>query len=459
MHRTFHVAAIVALTLAVGVACGRPTPIAAQSPLLGGCPVLPRDNVWNVAIDKLPVHPSSTAYVNNIGASRVLHPDFGSGQYGDYGIPYVTVPNGTTKVNVTFDYADESDPGPYPIPPNAPIEGGSASDGDRHVLVLEQGTCKLYEMWSSYPNPNGSWDAGSGAVFDLRSNALRTDTWTSADAAGLPILPGLTRYAEVAAGAIKHALRFTVPCTADAYVWPARHKAVPDSCPATPPPGTLPPPMGLRFRLKASFDISGFSHDTQVILAALKKYGMIVADNGSSWYLSGEPHPSWNDDVLVSEMRQVHGSDFEAVDESSLMVSPDSGQVIPAAVAQDSKSVAPGGARQGQQVIYTIQIVGDNTATTLSDPLPNGIVLADGPTTTPASVPAATHNSGTQTIEWSGAPDSTVLVTISYTATLTLSTTQVIVNMAAVTHGGSQKSLPALLIANPVQSFLPQVRD
>jgi hypothetical protein len=239
------------------------------------------------------------------------------------------VPQGQPKVDVTFDYADESDPGPYPIPPDPVIEGG----GDRHILVVEQGTCKLYETWASEPNGDGTWSAGSGAVFDLGSNALRPDGWTSADAAGLPILPGLARYDEVAAGAIEHALRFTVHCTADAYIWPARHKAVPEECPATPPGGTQPPPMGQRFRLKAGVDISGFSQQTRVILTALKKYGMIVADNGSSWYISGEPNAGWDDDTLVSELRQIGGDDFEAVDESSLQVSPDSGQVKPGAVA------------------------------------------------------------------------------------------------------------------------------
>src|SRR5262249_12496806 len=250
------------------------------------------------------------------------------------------------KVAVDFQYADESDPGPYPIPPNPLIEGGPGGDGDRHILVVEQGTCKLYETWASQSNGNGTWHAGSGAIFDLNSNALRQDGWTSADAAGLPILPGLALYDEVAAGAINHALRFTVWCTADAYVWPARHKAVPSACPATPPAGTKPPPMGQRFRLKANFDISGFSPQTRVILTALKKYGMFRADKGTSWYISGEPNAGWDDDSLVGDLRRVHGTDFEAVDESALQVSPTSGQVNPAAIAQDSKSVAPGGADQ-----------------------------------------------------------------------------------------------------------------
>jgi hypothetical protein len=458
MKRLASITAIVALALAAIVACGRPATTAAQSPQLGGCSILPNDNIWNTPIDKLPTHSSSDAFVANIGTSRVLHPDFGSGQYGPYGIPYVLVPSGYPKVDVSFDYADESDPGPYPIPPDAPIEGGSDSDGDRHVLVLEQGTCMLYEMWSSYPNGDGTWHAGSGAVFDLGSNALRPDTWTSADAAGLPILPGLTRYDEIAAGAINHALRFTVPCTADFYIWPARHKAVPDSCPATPPAGTLAPPMGLRFRLKAGFDISQFSHDTQVILAALKKYGMIVADNGSSWYLSGAPDPRWDDDTLVQEMRQVHGSDFEAVDESGLQVDPNSGQVIPSAVAQDGKSVAPATAQQGQQVVYTIQLVGDGAPIGLSDPLPDGITLASTPEVAPADQPGATYDATAGAITWSGAPDNTTIVTISYTATVDLATTDAIANTATVIRAGDQKQITAVLIANPLQWFLPMVR-
>jgi len=220
-------------------------------------------------------------------------------------------------VLVTFDYDDESDPGPYPIPPNVPIEYGS----DHHVLVVDRDHCKLYEMWDSRLNPDGSWDAGSGAKFDLRSHALRPDTWTSADAAGLPILPGLARCDEVQAGAINHALRFTADDTQRKYIWPARHYASSITDPDV-------PPMGQRFRLKASFDISGYSTQTQIILTALKTYGLILADNGSNWYVSGSPGACWNDDDLVNELRTVHGSDFEAVDESGLMVNPDSGEAF-----------------------------------------------------------------------------------------------------------------------------------
>jgi hypothetical protein len=221
-------------------------------------------------------------------------------------------------VGITFEYADESDAGPYPIPLDAPIEGGPQSDGDRHILVIDRDNCILYELYSAYPQANGTWQAESGAIFNLRSNALRPTTWTSADAAGLPILPGLIRYDEVASGEIKHAIRFTVPQTRNTFIWPARHQASSLS-------GQQYPPMGQRFRLKANFNISGFSGEVQVILTALKKYGMILADNGSSWYLSGAPDERWNNDVL-HELVNVVGSSFEAVDESSLMINPDSGQ-------------------------------------------------------------------------------------------------------------------------------------
>lgn len=292
-------------------------------PVLEGCPVFPADNVWNAAIDYLPVHPDSSAYISTIGANKIVHPDFGSGTWdgGPIGIPYTFVSGNQPKVTVTFDYSDESDPGPYPIPADAAIEGGSQSTGDRHVLVLDRDNCVLYETFSTYPQTDGSWTAGSGAIFNLRSNALRPSGWTSADAAGLPILPGLARYDEVASGEIRHALRFTAPQTRKVFVWPARHYASSLT-------GLNYPPMGQRFRLKANLDISRFSPEVQVILRALKKYGMILADNGSSWYISGVPDPRWNNDVLVGELGQVKGSDFEAVDESSLMVNPDSGDAI-----------------------------------------------------------------------------------------------------------------------------------
>lgn len=289
-------------------------PSAAQT--LGGCAMLPANNVWNSRIDQLPVDANSAAYINTIGASKGLHPDFSS---TGYGIPYVIVPGTQPKVPVTFTYASESDPGPYPIPPNAPIEGGASSSGDRHVLVLENTHCILYELYAAYPQTGGSWTAGSGAVFDLGSNQLRPAGWTSADAAGLPILPGLLRYDEVAAGVINHAIRMTAPQTRNQYIWPARHQASSLT-------GSQYPPMGQRFRLKASFDVTPYSQDVQVILTALKKYGAILADNGSSWYLTGAPDSRWNDTTLHS-LGQILGSNMEAVDESGLMTDPNSGAV------------------------------------------------------------------------------------------------------------------------------------
>ncbi len=297
---------------------------AVQAQSLAGCPVLPADNIWNARVDGLPVDPASDDYVAAIGAGVGMHPDFGTVYQGaPIGIPYVVVPGSQPKVPVSFDYADESDPGPYPIPPHPPIEGGAGSDGDRHVLVLDQGACRLYELYDAHPVAGGSsWTAGSGAVFDLRSNALRTDGWTSADAAGLPILPGLVRYEEVAAGEIRHALRFTAPATRGDHVWPARHDASDLTA------GRFPP-MGERFRLRADFDLSSFSPRVRVILRALQRYGMLLADNGSAWFLSGVPDLRWDDDELVSELRRVKGSDFEAVDVSGLEQDPDSGRAVP----------------------------------------------------------------------------------------------------------------------------------
>jgi hypothetical protein len=275
-------------------------------------PLFPTDNPWNTRVDTLPVDPHSAAYLNSMGLSTGLHADFGTVWDGaPNGIPYVCVSGTQKKVPVSFDYADESDPGPYPIPSDAPIEGGPSSDGDRHVLVLDVDHQVLYELYAAYPQSDGSWQAGSGAVFDLGSNALRPAGWTSADAAGLPILPGLVRYDEaVTDGVIDHALRFTVARTQKAYVYPATHYASDSTDPDL-------PPMGLRVRLKAGFDISGFSPEVQVILQALKTYGMMVADNGSNWYVSGAPDPRWSDDDL-HQLSQVKGSDFEVVDSRSL---------------------------------------------------------------------------------------------------------------------------------------------
>jgi hypothetical protein len=287
---------------------------------IDGCQLFPTNNIWNVPVNDLPLDSNSATYVNTIGAGAFAHADFGSGLWdgGPIGIPFVVVSNSQPLVSVSFDYSDESDPGPYPIPSDAPIEGGPQSSGDRHVLVLDQANCVLYELYDAQPQTGGSWHAGSGAIFNLNSQALRPAGWTSADAAGLPILPGLVRYDEVAAGEIRHAIRFTAPQTRNTYVWPARHEASSRT-------GAQYPPMGQRFRLKSTFDISSFSPEVQVILTALKKYGMILADNGSSWYLSGVPDERWDNNAL-HQFSQISGAAFEAVDVSSLMVDPNSGQ-------------------------------------------------------------------------------------------------------------------------------------
>ena len=297
-------------------------PVEALGPELAGCSMFPADNIWNVPVDQLPVHPQSARYIATIGADIGMHADFGSGTWdgGPIGIPYVTVPRPQAPVAVAYEYADESDPGPFPIPTNAPIEGGPQAGGDRHVLVVQEGECALYELFDAWPQGDGSWLAVSGAVYDLSSHALRPDSWTSADAAGLPILPGLVRYDEVAAGEISHVLRFTAPRTRSSHVWPARH----DASELT---DTRFPPMGQRFRLRADYATEGHSPQVAVILRALKRYGMMLADNGSEWFLSGVPDERWDNDVL-RELRQVKGSDFEAVDCSSLMVDPDSGQTV-----------------------------------------------------------------------------------------------------------------------------------
>ena len=276
-------------------------------PTIDGCQVFPADNPWNTDISGYPLHPNSDNFLRSIGLDKPLHPDFGTEWQGaPSGIPYCIVHRGQRKVPVTFEYADESDPGPYPIPDDAPIEGGPASDGDRHVLVVDVDDCKLYEVFRAFKTEDG-WRAGSGAIFDLRSNALRPLGWTSADAAGLPIFPGLVRYDEaVEKGEINHAIRFTCRRTQRGYILPATHFASRSSDPNL-------PPMGLRVRLKADYDISGFPPEAQVILRALKKYGMILADNGGDWFISGAPDPRWNDENLAS-LKRVLGRDFEVVD-------------------------------------------------------------------------------------------------------------------------------------------------
>lgn len=282
--------------------------LSAQVPTLAGCQVFPTNNVWNTPVDQLPVAANSDAYVQTLGANSPLHPDYGA----TGGYQYAVVPGSQPKVPVSFYY--NGDPGPYPIPPNPPIEPGS----DHHLFIIDNTNCIDYELFNIQFQPDGTWLAGSGAVFPLNSNALRSLSLQAADAAGLPMIPGMIRYDEVAAGAINHALRFTGTGTANYFIWPARTSASPNS-------GPQYPPMGQRFRLKASFDISGFTPNVQVILTALKKYGMILADNGASWFVSGVEDPRWNDDEMHA-LTQVPGSQFEAVDESSLMVDPNSAE-------------------------------------------------------------------------------------------------------------------------------------
>jgi hypothetical protein len=284
---------LLALLSSASAAAGPPTLPGARS-----CPIFPATSPWNERVDKLPVAANSAAMVAAIGLDAPVHPDFGS--FSGYGIPYTVVGHTTPKAHVSFEYADESDRGPYPLPAHARIEQG----GDRHVLLLDRDACKLYELYDA-TRTGSSWHAGSGAIWNLRSNHLRPNGWTSADAAGLPILPGLVRYDEVAAGAIDHALRFTASQTAARHIWPARHDAGSG--------GADLPPMGLRVRLKASFDISHFGPQARVVLQALKTYGMILADNGSPWYISGASNPHFDDDDLHA-LGKVTGGDFEIVD-------------------------------------------------------------------------------------------------------------------------------------------------
>ena len=280
---------------------------AGRAPTLAGCAMFPPDNPWNQRVDTLPVASNSAAIIASIGVSTGLHPDFGSGTWdgGPIGIPYTIATASDKKVGVRFDYADESDPGPYPIPKNVKIEYGS----DHHALIVDRSACRLYELYALRKSGK-SWRAGSGAIWSLSSNALRPTGWTSADAAGLQILPGLARYDEVAAGEIDHALRFTVSRTRRAYVYPARHYASSLTDPNL-------PPMGLRVRLRASLDTSGFPQQARVILEALKRFGMVVADNGSSWYISGAPDSHWDNDALHT-LGRVKGSDFEVIDPAAI---------------------------------------------------------------------------------------------------------------------------------------------
>lgn len=280
---------------------------ALRHPRAPRCPIFPTTNAWNQRVDRLPVAANSDAIIRSIGPDETVHADFGSGLWegGPIGIPITVVRRGQKKVRVAFEYADESDRELYPIPRNIKIEGGRQSDGDRHALILDRDACRLYELFALYPTSSGGWRAGSGAIWNLRSNRLRPAGWTSADAAGLSILPGLARYDEVTRGRIDHALRFTVRRTRRAYVHPARHYASDSTDPNL-------PPMGLRLRLKASYPTRGFPRQARIVLEALKRYGILVADNGSNWYVSGEPDQRWSNEQLHT-LHRVPGSAFEVV--------------------------------------------------------------------------------------------------------------------------------------------------
>ncbi len=298
---------VAAAALAALALCSFAAGSATRSRALAGCAVFPADNPWNQRVDSLPVASNSDAIISTIGAGTGLHPDFGSGKWdgGPIGIPYNVVTAATKKVPVRFSYGDESDPGPYPIPSKPAIEFGS----DHHILVVDSSACRLYELFDARKK-GGKWTAGSGAIWSLSSNVLRPAGWTSADAAGLQILPGLARWDEVAAGHIDHALRFTVQRSRRAYVYPATHYASSLTDPDL-------PPMGLRLRLRASFDTSTFPVQARVVLEALKRYGMVVADNGSNWYISGAPDAHWNNDDLHT-LGRVKGSDFEVIDPAAI---------------------------------------------------------------------------------------------------------------------------------------------
>ena len=314
--------AAAALAAVVAVAAAEVATPAAAAPPLSSCPVFPSNSYWHADVSDLPVLPESDAYVRSIGRTAPLKADFGSGTWngGPIGIPFMREDGDTRRVRVTFRWPDESDPGPYPVRRWPRIEGGRDSTGDRHILAVDTESCRLYELYDAHKaDGRRHWRAGSGAIFDLRSNALRPDGWTSADAAGLPIFPGLVRYFEARRDAIDHAIRFTAPRTQDTYVWPARHEASSDPDPDL-------PPMGTWFRLRGDVDLTGYSGEARAVLEALKVHGMILADNGSPWYLSGAPNRKWDNDALRA-LGDFTGADFEAVDASCLQVAPDSGAV------------------------------------------------------------------------------------------------------------------------------------
>ncbi|MGP3689069.1 hypothetical protein ACTVZO_30960 [Streptomyces sp. IBSNAI002] len=318
-----------ATAAALAAACLLPGPVlaapaaSAAPPADGPCATSLPDSFWRAPVDTLPVHPDSARYVSSIGSAAPLHPDFGSGRVEGqpFGIPITVSDTRVPETQVTLDYPEESETSGYRIPQDARVENGPASEGDRHVVVWDRDACRSYELFDARQRSADAWHAGSGAIFDLRSNALRPDGWTSADAAGLAILPGLVRYDEAAAGSVDHAIRITVPRSDRSYVWPARHQA------GAAADASLPP-MGLRLRLKGSVDTSHLPPQAKAVAEALKTYGAIVADNGSPWYITGEEHSGW-DNAQLDALKDFKGSDFEAVDASGLRLSPDSGAVAP----------------------------------------------------------------------------------------------------------------------------------
>ncbi len=310
-RRSRQVAAIVAAVLTVTTFAGSVAAVTTIGRYRYRAPcstAFPATNVWNKRIDTLPVRSDSATLIAAIGSGVGVHADFGT--FAGYGIPFNLVSTATPSSSVTFTWPDESDAGPYPIPASPKIEGAGAG-GDRHLLMIDRTACRLWELYAASHGPAG-WSAGSGAIWNLSSNALRPDGWTSADAAGLPIYPGLARYDEVAFGAIAHALRFTAPTTRSAHIYPARHDAGSGTSASL-------PPMGLRLRLKASVDLSAFGPQTRVILTALKRYGMILADNGSAFYISGTSDPRWNDSQLHDDLAKIKGSMFEVVNTTGLV--------------------------------------------------------------------------------------------------------------------------------------------
>lgn len=379
---------------------------ASATPNAGGgepaCDILPADNPWNTDVSAYQVHPNSDAIVDNIGRSTHLHPDFGTVWAGaPIGIPYVIVDGDQPQVPVSFYYDDESDPGPYPIPPDAPIEGGPDSTGDRHVIIIDDDNCLLYETYDSHPvNGGESWDAGSGAIFDLSSNDLRPDYWTSADAAGLPIFPGLARYEEVVEqGVLDHALRFTVSVSRKAFIHPATHYASSDTDP-------LRPAMGMRVRMKASYDCSWAGAEVQVICAGLKKYGMIVADNGANWYVSGAPDSRWDDDAL-GDLKDITGNAFEvlctgpAITQSGTEADPCGATPTPAPTAAPSGTPAATPTSPPATVTPTptpTPLVIGPTQTPTATPHGTETVTPTGPTPTPRPTPTATPTGQTPSV-------------------------------------------------------------